>query len=492
MVVGDWSTPWFVERTDPYLQNHVSVFIVYALNKIVETSNDKNNFYRSVLETSGISINILQGVTHRLQSTCSTESRLDGMRVAEALAKALGQELQFDELHDEQVPPHNVTKRQNYNDPDKEDKTDDHPKADDDSDWDENSALERYDVEDDEEDLRQIPRPFYLSECLDYLRANNENDVDCYSRHATVLQELPDLVRSRPADLADQAPELARSLLRLENKSGMKDFMEQVTHSISVLLVEEPLGVGSNMIEEFFVESTLLDRLTILNAVNTAAFELSGDKALLEKQEKQAELFYLEVGPRVSGRKAFVSETAVSSKNSTRRWGLGRRRSQQEKSVIHNRFQNIAPIWFYHFFSKFMDTKDDAAIWGGPNGARLLSSVFVTLTNIVECTGCYAPGVDVMAKDFLDFTWSFRDAEVSIVRSSVLYSVKGTLGLLREETLWRFLLNDSSDSLVRHLQIIQDQDPDSNCRHLAKAIAQTVANIVNEIGRLDPLLIEAR
>jgi hypothetical protein len=500
-----------VERTDPYLQNHVTVFIVYALHQIVE--QDSPTFDRtSVLETSGISIQILEGVTHRLQSTCSTESRLDGMRVAEALAKALGQELQFEELHEQDDyddddnddqqqldpqasitdPSKSTMKLQSYNDSDKEEKSDDNRKADDDSDWDENSALERYDIEDDEEDLRQVPRPFYLSECLDYLRANNENDSDCYSRHATVLQELPDLVRSRPADLADQAPELARSLLRLENKSGMKDFLEQVTHSIGVLLVEDPLGVGSNMIEEFFVESTLLDRLTILNAMNTAAFELSGDKALLEKYDKQAELFHLEVGPRVSGRRALVSETAVSSNNRTRRWGQGRRLRSQETTVFRNRFQNIAPHWFYHFFSKFMETKDDATLWGGPNGARLLSSVIVTLTNVVECTGRYSPGVDVLAKDLLDFTWSFRGAEVAIVRSSVLYSVQGTLGLLREEILWNFLLNDSSDSLVRHMRTMQERDPDINCRQLAKAIAQTVVTIVNEIGRQDPLLIETR
>ena len=154
---------------------------------------------------------------------------------------------------------------------------------DDDSEFDDDSALlSPYDLDDDQEDLRETPRPLYLSECLDYLRTP-DTDEHVFSRHETVLKELSRLVRSRPADLVDLGPELARSVLRLENKFSMDSFTELVSESLCSLTVEDPLAVGTNLIAEMFQDGSLTDRLMVLHALDEAAFELSGCKQLEDK-----------------------------------------------------------------------------------------------------------------------------------------------------------------------------------------------------------------
>ena len=45
----------------------------------------------------------------------------------------------------------------------------------------------------------------------------------------------------------------------------------------------------------------------------------------------------------------------------------------------------------------FAEHKDDEAMWGGTIGAQLLSNLFLTLSRVVECTGPYTPGVDLLA-----------------------------------------------------------------------------------------------
>ena len=207
-------------------------------------------------------------------------------------------------------------------------------------------------------------------------------------------------------------------------------------------------------------------------------------------------------GPKVSGKRGLIESNVIDASDQslskprsdedqdrTRRWGKGRRREAGEPAVTaKNRFGNVAAVWFYALIGSFMENKDDVTLWGGHNGAKLLSSMFFTLANVVECTGPNTPGVDVLAKDLFELVWSFRSAELPEVRSSVLYAVRSTLGLLRRDTVLGLLFDGSSESLTRNLQQIAEEDPDSDCRDLARAITQGVASTMQEIDQ-SPLLM---
>lgn len=295
-----WSEARFVRQTDAKQQRNVSIFLRVGMNLLIGPMEDAASSLVAVL---------LEGVTERLSS--STRSiRIDGMRVAELLAKRLGEEVHFDELEEEEehaketdkvfaktgslinknkkghTKKHFILKE---TDPDAlyvsdEEDSDGNEKSDsynDDSTWDEESVLEPYDLHDDEEDIRETPRPLYLADCLDLLRIPESNE-HAASSHETALNEVTQLVRSRPMDLPDLGALLAFELLRLEDKFNTSGFSELVSESLCALAVEEPFSVGEMLIKELFQDMGLADRLTALDTLANAAIELSGSHELLE------------------------------------------------------------------------------------------------------------------------------------------------------------------------------------------------------------------
>jgi Telomere length regulation protein len=304
IVAETWATTSFVRRWDGLLQQHVTAFLLAGLVELQQqptTSSDSKMFFQQSL----LIARLMQGITLRLGSSNADAIRRDGMQVGEQIAALLGLDLKFEELHNgvssESSSPNEAIQENSkaviekkvrrkvtrirskdwnpdavYQGSDDETSSESGAFSDDDSEWDVDSDFSTpYDLEDDMEDLRETPRPLYLNECLDLLRTA-ENNEHIYSRHETALQEISNLVRSRPADLADLGPELARSVLRLENKFDMTGFAEMVAESLCSLTVADPAKIGLDLIAEMFGDCTLSDRLLVLRTLDTAAWELSG------------------------------------------------------------------------------------------------------------------------------------------------------------------------------------------------------------------------
>lgn len=200
--------------------------------------------------------------------------------------------------------------------------------------------------------------------------------------------------------------------------------------------------------------------------------------------------------PRISGKRSLVQSVEKGNgsltsstishmkemEDRTRRWGRGRHKDVESKPV-QNRFRHVAPVWFYSLIGMFMERKDDPALWGGEIGSTLLSSVFLTLSRVVGCSGPHTPGVDVLANDLFELVWAFRGADVPEVRASVLYAVGTVIGFLRDETILTLLFDSSADNLARTLQRMSESDPDDSCRSLARAITYTVATSLKAIDQ---------
>jgi hypothetical protein len=310
-----WSQWTFVHQTEAKQQHYVSKILLSGLSKLEVTQDSGDS----------LTMALLQGVTHRLESFFPP-IRKDGLQIAQALAKQLGQVIQFDELKEEQVevsikkqiepfpPVHEPEKiqkrfkkkrkpkwyksRQLDPDADYESDNEDEQKDDgtqssssyshDDNDsieWDD--ELVPYDLNDDEEDLLETPKPLHLLECLELLRTT-ENDDHAYSNHEIALKCLPELIQARPDNLPDVAVSLMLQLLRMENKFNIAGFSDMRQNSITSLLIQEPLLVGQHLIDEVFADGCLADRLNIFAALQEAAYELSGGKLLDELQIKRS------------------------------------------------------------------------------------------------------------------------------------------------------------------------------------------------------------
>lgn len=156
----------------------------------------------------------------------------------------------------------------------------------------------------------------------------------------------------------------------------------------------------------------------------------------------------------------------------TRRWGENK--GSNMGKTHSNNFVPIAPSWFYSLVGLFMQRKDDLSLWSGHLGATLLSRFLSTLTVIVEsCAN--QPGTEVMSVDLFELAWGFREAEISAVRVSVLHALGSSLQAVRGETLVSLLSRTgSAEALPRYLQTTAENDPDEDCRALARGIGAPI------------------
>ena len=76
-------------------------------------------------------------------------------------------------------------------------------------------------MNDDKEDLRRVPRPHALRECLAYLLTSENDDLVFDKHHAALTQVADIVVASQPLDLLDVVSTLVRVLMFMEDKFSM-------------------------------------------------------------------------------------------------------------------------------------------------------------------------------------------------------------------------------------------------------------------------------
>ncbi|KAL7465731.1 hypothetical protein ACHAXS_006054 [Conticribra weissflogii] len=316
MVASVWSEEVFITRTDTMQQQYVTEFLLQSFKCNTLEQNDIS------YEISGSSLaaTLVQGITLRLEVSRAESIRIDGMRIAEAMSSLIGQSLRFDELHPSDegqehiesdrakcvvVQKNHDRRRTKKNkkkpkkapltlDPDAEYVSDAEESSDSDdgssgvdslesdassicsstSSWGEDS-LEPYVMDDDEEDLRPVPRPRSLRECFSYL-IESENETLAYDKHEAALMELPAMVSSRPLDLFDMTPALIRILLHMEDKFNMENFMQMKMDSLMALAVHAPMETCFHLVDEIGENVSLGTRLEALTILGGMAQELSG------------------------------------------------------------------------------------------------------------------------------------------------------------------------------------------------------------------------
>ena len=346
-----------------------------------------------------------------------------------------------------------------------------------DSDWDEEGLI-ALDLEDDEDDLRVVPKPNYLRECLDLLRADGDGH-DTVCKQETALKEIPILVRAMPPDLNDVAVSLANELFHLENKFNLDQFIEMRFQCLYALVVCEPLTTLEYLQSQIFTEISLAKRFDVLEVMKKSAFELSGQlqmerSRMIESQNGD------QIMTKVAGKRSLVPddidgnednemmESAIKgtiTRMKTRRWGRGRHNIQNKS--VKNSFGPVASSFFYPLLQGFIESKSDEVIWGGDSGGTLLSHLIIALSSFVEYSG-YHPGTAILAKDLFEISWSLFIAENGEVRQAVLIALATCLSHLPEEYVLRVVVG--INEVPRVLAMTMTLDTNENCRLLAQSI----------------------
>jgi hypothetical protein len=183
-------------------------------------------------------------------------------------------------------------------------------------------------------------------------------------------------------------------------------------------------------------------------------------------------------------------ETQIAKFESQTRWKNSRHK-RKPPTTISNAFASIAPSWFYSLVGKFMQRKDDQHLWAGSTGSQLLAQLLFTLATIIESSGSFTLGTQVMAQDLFELAWPFRTVEVAEIRTSVLIAVGVSVALLPEEAILNLILGNSklpATSLPHILVAMAQNDPDKSCRALAASISNSVRHVVESCLH-DPQLL---
>mmetsp|Transcript_4269 Transcript_4269/g.10870 ORF Transcript_4269/g.10870 Transcript_4269/m.10870 type:complete len:1189 (-) Transcript_4269:56-3622(-) len=522
-VASVWCEDIFIGKTDALQQQYVTEFVLHSLKSKHLTQDDLQRGLSD--DGTSLAAALVQGVTFRLDVSRSESIRVDGMRVAEAMAKLLGQQLRFDELHppcegDIDITEENTkteTRREKKKrahvkptvpvivDPDAEYFTDDSDSSDSsstsvssadsqDSDvsfdstssWGEDSLVP-YSMNDDEEDLRHVPRPRTLRDCLAYLLTSENEDLAHDKQHAA-LMELDTIIHSRPLDLMDVVSTLVRILLFLEDKFSLDQFAAKRWNSLMAVGVIMPLETCMILVGEMKGNISLGTRLEALSLLKCVAQELSG----VGRNPQQRENFNcsdqkVTVSTRLQialnlhdasdegGKIAKVDLSAHASK--TRRW----RKPRTFPTTTPNRFGAISVHMIYSLFALLSSTKEDKSIWGGPTGEKFLSEFLRTLSTMLYCAYTYpSSGLRVLAKDMFNLAWSFHDAKCAEVRHAALLGMATCMSLLPTEIV---IQNAHGVGLFLNQCRVHDENPD--CRYLASLVLSSMAEAMNEHSKLD-------
>ena len=466
MVSEQWAHESFVKRSSFDHQRLATTFVLASLR----TLHDETDWLESP-----VSQRLLGGVSVRLNSSIKG-IRTDGMRVGEALATMLGQHIRFDELDNEREVAGQQTPRietvengeehqvvDQHIGPDTEYLSDSESSSSFDSsdeDRGSQSATTKYCLDDDALDNRGIGGPKYLRECLDYLRLTDD-DTDVLKKKQAALRVIPDLVRSGPLDLADVGPALSRELLHVDESLATDDFGNATYLALKALFVGDPKGVGLTLIPDYFQSELLLrSRWLILDALSGAAREMAGLVAPGEKRSKS-------MGAPITS------------------WGTSVLASQRTSLSDMGELSSVGALWFYEILRHFLRSRDDASLWGNELGSRHLTHLLRTMGNLISCCQ-FVPGVDMMARNMVQVSLSFLDADDDEVRESALLCLVPSVESLHTQDVLALMSDESIGGLRSQLISISQADGSQTCRHMAARISNAIVSSLSKDRYLGP------
>jgi hypothetical protein len=131
---------------------------------------------------------------------------------------------------------------------------------------------------------------------------------------------------------------------------------------------------------------------------------------------------------------------------------------------------------------------EDEALWGGEIGSHLLSHIINTLSCIIVSVGNFTPAIDLIAMDFFQLVWGFKDAETPEIRASVTEAALVVIQVVSFGVKQKLLSDSSVHGLQQSLTRAMEADPDERCR----VSAATTINEAMKIAEENDLVVALR
>ena len=362
-----------------------------------------------------------------------------------------------------------------------------------------------YDLSEDSSDLRKVALPRYLRDALELLRKQDERD-----NVEAALEQLDTLIRSRPFDLPDVAPDLVAMLQQVattvycENKTlDAKRRAALVSVAVECPDIAAPL-----LIRSFHGQSlTLMGKVEVLEVLVAAAEELSGKKTNRDgiaspgRDKAQASIAAFRSSlipsasvppstPTMPSAASLTNPTTALTRaqhndviakrvaGRTRRWGTAR----QPAETFVNRFAAVAHLFFFPLAANVSASGG----WGTAQPVMrteplLLSHVLNMLSVLVILASPAAHSLDAMTAQLLTLLLTTRFHTNVTVRHMTLLSLLRVLLVLPTS-----LLIPTHGAMLRELRLwvsgAMSEEADDECRQLAMMCGGEMARLMQGLG----------
>lgn len=338
-----------------------------------------------------------------------------------------------------------------------------------------------YAIEDDCSDLREVPLPAYMLEVIRLVR-----DVEEPDSIGAALEAAEGVVRRLPADLEENAVELTRGLLYLQDTFSLEGYTEKRYGALAALVVTCTRPVVQFLTKEFYGNNhTIGHRIDILQVLMMGAKEISpwgneGDIIAKADPLRAVEMTVGEVEEprtveRATSKKISYAES-MQATGKTRRWSDARKRGEKQ-SVVRNSFEEVAGEFYFPLVQRYDNKKNTFNLLG--QDSVVLGQLIFTVGTIMECCS----GITVISQrigtSILELCLAVRTHPEPYVRKSVAFSMSRVFRRLPGS----FLMSEATQSCARSktwLERMMQNDADKMCREIALAALLCLKSAVEE------------
>ncbi|KAK9709283.1 telomere binding protein, variant 2 [Basidiobolus ranarum] len=349
---------------------------------------------------------------------------------------------------------------------------------------DDDDDLEPYPMDSEDEDegdgKSKLKKPKYLSECLSYLKADEEPDK--IENGLDTAVEI--ILNATEHELSVYGQEFVRKLLRIQDTYELSGFEKNRTHALVTLIVMCPNVTNNYLIEQFYERDySMSQRFLILNCLVLAAQELSQvTKTPVEADSSSKHDKTIEYGGEMLD--SIIEDIQkIGIGNGKNRWASRRQEVERRRGPpSKNRFAQVAGRWF--FFAIIHGVGPSASDIFNILGHPVLLEKFVTALATLLYLSVGTLDFSKMCREFWDFSKSLKYYSHEGVISGVIFGLLVIATVLPGNTLVQEYPRELSETKEWASELydkIQNEKLKSQCLGLLMKYQQIVSEYQKEL-----------
>nr|CAG8498546.1 8788_t:CDS:10 [Entrophospora candida] len=355
--------------------------------------------------------------------------------------------------------------------------------------------MDESDFEENEEDydtLATKPKntlpPVYIIDLIKMLKA--AEDPEKIEIAMNTAEKLIRLKTNFGTELDENANELARVLISINNTFELKEFEEKRHAALTALVVGSPKNTVLYIIKEFFEKRySLSEKITMLSVLASGAKELAGIEQPEEIEVRRKSSIIDLLSKQTSSLSVNAIETSKepspSSNSKVNRFSRKPMvQSIHSSSIKVNRFNEFAAKpFFFPLSAGFWNwIRNRDTINKGMYEPILLSKYITTLATIVQCSTNTVENLEI-SKEFWDMILSLRYFDDVAVVSSLLFGISVILKALPEQELATFFSKDLIET-NQWVTNLFENNPNEYVKSISAWIMVKIDQIISKYRRL--------